>query len=188
MVLVLRTAEPDSEDQGYIAWLYDISFPPAEQERMENIMKVSRTDFGHLSVVLDGGTRVGMLYILTHRDLVYVYYLAVDPEMRKRGYGSEILSIVKREHPGCRFVLSCEAPDDKPPTAPNASPASRSTTGTDSLTPGAAPRGRTSPTPIFFAGTTSEGSRSGGCSPATTDSASGFADFSIHSGSTFSKC
>ena len=115
MVLVLRTAEPDSEDQGYIVWLYDISFPPAEQERMENIMKVSRTDFGHLSVVLDGGTRVGMLYLLTHRDLVYVYYLAVDPKMRKQGYGSEILSIVKREHPGCRFVLSCEAPDDNAP-------------------------------------------------------------------------
>lgn len=112
MGISLRPVEPSSDDYEYVADLYEFSFPPVERERIENIMKVSRTDFGHLSVVLDDDERIGFLYILTHRDLVYIYYLAVDPGLRGRGYGSQILSMVKKEHPGCRFTLSCEAPDE----------------------------------------------------------------------------
>ena len=115
MDVSLKSIRPDSDDYGYMADLYLSSFPDAEQEKLENIMRVSGTDFGHLYVVLDGERRVGMLYLLTQRDLVYIYYLAVDPELRGMGYGSRILELVKEEHPGCRFALGCEAPDDSAP-------------------------------------------------------------------------
>ena len=112
MGIRFKCVEPDSEDFEYIADLYEFSFPPVEREKMENILRVSQTDFGHLSVILNGEDRIGLLYILTHRDLVYIYYLAIDPGLRCRGYGSEALQKVMEEHPGCRFALSCEAPDD----------------------------------------------------------------------------
>lgn len=114
MELSLRHVIPDSDDFRYVSELYDLAFPKAEQERMENIIKVSEnTQFGELSVVMDGDTRVGMLYLLFNKDLVYIYYLAIDPGMRGRGYGSAIISMVRDSYPDHRFALGCEAPDEK---------------------------------------------------------------------------
>ena len=114
MELSLRHVIPDSDDFRYVSELYDLAFPKAEQERMENIIKVSEnTQFGELSVVMDGDTRVGMLYLLFNKDLVYIYYLATDPGMRGRGYGSAIISMVRDSYPNHRFALGCEAPDEK---------------------------------------------------------------------------
>ncbi len=107
-----RRVWPGSEDYGYMADLYGFSFPPAEREGMDVMMRVSGTGFGRLSVALDGDKRIGLLYVLECRDLVYIYYLAVDPGLQGRGYGSEILRKVREDHPGCRLALSCEAPDD----------------------------------------------------------------------------
>jgi len=113
MKLSFRHVLPDSEDFEYVADLYDFAFPKVEREKMENIMKVSeKTDFGELSVVLDGEDRVGLLYLLFLKDLVYIYYLAIDPGHRCMGYGSEVLSMIKGMYPGRRFALGCEAPDE----------------------------------------------------------------------------
>ena len=110
--ICFRRVEPGSEDYGYVADLYSFSFPPAEREGMDIMMRVSGTGFGRLSVALDGDERIGLLYTLECSDLVYIYYLAVDPGLRGMGYGSEIIRKVREEHPGCRLSLSCEAPDD----------------------------------------------------------------------------
>ena len=42
-------------------------------------------------------------------DLVYIYYLAVDPELRGRGYGGQILELLKRSHPGMPVALDIES-------------------------------------------------------------------------------
>ncbi|MBQ7978293.1 MAG: hypothetical protein IJ248_00855 [Candidatus Methanomethylophilaceae archaeon] len=54
MELSLRHVIPDSDDFRYVSELYDLAFPKAEQERMENIIKVSEnTQFGELSLVME---------------------------------------------------------------------------------------------------------------------------------------
>jgi ribosomal protein S18 acetylase RimI-like enzyme len=111
MDVTLRHVKADTEDYDYVADLYFFSFPEREREKIENIMIVSETDFGEFSVVLDGEERIGLLYVLVQKDLVYIYYLAVDPGKRGRGYGSATLSLVKSMYPGFRFVLSSEAPN-----------------------------------------------------------------------------
>ena len=42
-------------------------------------------------------------------DLVYIYYLAVDPELRGRGYGGQILELLKQSHPGGPIALDIES-------------------------------------------------------------------------------
>lgn len=112
MELSLRHVVYGSEDYDFVADLYNFSFPLAEQEKMENILKVSETDLGEFSVILEGETRVGLLHLMIRKDLVFIYYLAIDPGIRGRGYGSEALRLVKRLYPGYRFSLNAEAPDE----------------------------------------------------------------------------
>ena len=112
MQLSLRHVKAGTEDYEFVADLYDFSFPKEEQEKIENIMKVSETSLGEFSVVLDGDVRVGLLHLMMRKDLVYIYYLAIDPGMRKRGYGSAVLDLVRTIYPGHRFALNSEAPDD----------------------------------------------------------------------------
>ena len=113
MELFLRHVIPDSDDYRYVSKLYSLSFPESERIRIEDIIKVSEnTQLGELSVVVDGETRIGMLYLLFNKDLVYIFYLATDPGVRGRGYGSAILSLVKESYPDHRFSLGCEEPDE----------------------------------------------------------------------------
>ena len=104
------------DDIAYAENLYYFSFPANERIPFDEILRVSSTGFGELSVVKDGYACVGMVYILIGEGLVYIYYLAIDPGMRGRGYGSAVLSHLKKRFPGYRFALSSESPD---PDAPN---------------------------------------------------------------------
>ena len=99
-------------DYFYALDLYDFSFPRYEQIDIRIIMAVSGSDAGDFFVILDGETRVGTAYMLYGRDLVYLYYLAVDPGFRGKGYGSDILAMIKDSNPGCRIALNSEAPDE----------------------------------------------------------------------------
>ncbi len=112
MGLTIRDIVAGSEDYDYVADLYDFSFPKKEQEKLENMLIVSETPLGKFAVILDGETRVGLLYLMVRGDLVFIYYLAVDPGLRSKGYGSEILKMIRAMYPGYRFSLNAEAPDE----------------------------------------------------------------------------
>jgi len=112
MDLSLRHIVEGSEDFEYASDLYDFSFPKKEQEKMDRILKISESPLGDFSVILEGDTRVGLLFYMKSRRLVYIYYLAIDPGYRGRGYGSRVLSMIEEMYPDCGFTLNSEAPDD----------------------------------------------------------------------------
>jgi len=111
MQLSLRHIEPESEDYAFAVDLYYSSFPEPEREKIESIMKVSGTDLGEFTVILDGSERIGILYRIFRHNLVYIYYLAIIPELRNRGYGTAVLSMIKEMYPKSRLALNSEAPD-----------------------------------------------------------------------------
>jgi len=113
MELSFRIVEEGTEDQEYVNDLYVFSFPEPERARFDHLMKVSKTDLGDLYVILDVDKRVGMLHTMHRKDLVYVYYLAIDPGERGKGYGSAIITKLFSMYPDQRFALNCEAPDPK---------------------------------------------------------------------------
>ncbi len=55
----------------------------------------------------DGGF-AGLSYVMSHGRLAYVLYLAVDDSVRSRGYGSQILSLIRRRSPESSIVLDIE--------------------------------------------------------------------------------
>ena len=74
MDLTFRDIVAGSEDYDYVADLYDFSFPKKEQEKLENMLMVSETPLGKFAVILDGETRVGLLYLMVRGDLVFIYF------------------------------------------------------------------------------------------------------------------
>lgn len=67
----------------------------------------------------DNGEMVGFTAIAPDDELgmAFLWFLAVDPDRRGGGYGSEIIDILKRKFPGSQLVLDMERVDDA--SAPN---------------------------------------------------------------------
>ena len=45
-------------------------------------------------------------------DITNIVYFAVVPELRSRGYGSQILQAIRRQHPDTRIVVDIEVEED----------------------------------------------------------------------------
>ena len=58
----------------------------------------------------DGDTFVGFLYDFHNDDLVFGLYLAVDPDLQSKGYGSAVLNKVHEKYGTREMVLIMEAP------------------------------------------------------------------------------
>lgn len=61
----------------------------------------------------DGDDFVGLAYVLQNEDVVYLFFLAVNPQIRSRGYGSEILQDIKKIAGSRPVVLAIEPMDEK---------------------------------------------------------------------------
>lgn len=86
--------------------LYRESFP--KNERTPGIEHFARKKNVDYFAVYDGDSFVGISYNVRHRDIVYIFYLAVSPEFQGMGYGSKILSLLKDKYSGCRLILNIE--------------------------------------------------------------------------------
>lgn len=92
--------------------LYLTAFPA--DERMPFFMLMSRTKKKNVDyfAVTEYGVFRGTVYIVRMNDIVYIFYLAVSPDCRNGGYGSQILTKIKEQYPHCRFVLNIETTDE----------------------------------------------------------------------------
>ena len=63
----------------------------------------------------DGEFLAGFAYVVRSRDLAYLFYFAICPELRGKGYGSASLSALKKQYEGCRLFLALETPDASAP-------------------------------------------------------------------------
>lgn len=61
----------------------------------------------------DGDTLCGFTYCVKSPEMVFVLYLAVNAEIRSKGYGSAILQKLKEENEGKTIALNIEPPDPK---------------------------------------------------------------------------
>lgn len=97
--------------------LYFDSFPKDERVPWSWLMLRSKKQFIEFIGFYDDEKLVGFAYNITQGDLTYLFYLAVDPNLRGGGYGSQILQDVIKMYSGQRICLSAEILD---PDADNA--------------------------------------------------------------------
>ena len=61
----------------------------------------------------DEKTFVGFAYLAIHKDICCIYFLAVSKTLRHKGYGGQILEIIKQEYKDHVIMLCYEEVDPK---------------------------------------------------------------------------
>ena len=90
--------------------LYESAFPANERIPIKHLLdnKIKREFWAFF----DGDVFCGFSNSISHGDITNIVYFAVVPELRSRGYGSQILQAIRRQHPDTRIVVDIEVEED----------------------------------------------------------------------------
>ena len=98
--------------------LYESAFPANERIPIKHLLddKIKR-EFWAFFDKADGANDAvsrfcGFSNSISHGDITNIVYFAVVPELRSRGYGSQILQAIRRQHPDTRIVVDIEVEED----------------------------------------------------------------------------
>ena len=91
--------------------LYYTAFPAEERAPWRLLVKRAGQHRAELLAATDGGSFAGMVYLVTMNDMAYLFYLAVEENMRGRGIGGQILTALKEKYPGKRLFIAREQLD-----------------------------------------------------------------------------
>ncbi len=90
--------------------LYLKSFPEDERFSFEILEECSKENNSDLYAIIDNYKFVGMCYIVNCTNAYYLMYLAVEPNLRNKNYGSRILRDLKEKYK--LLFLSIEEPNN----------------------------------------------------------------------------
>ncbi|MFC9709461.1 GNAT family N-acetyltransferase [Paenibacillus sp. NPDC056933] len=93
--------------------LYVNSFPENERIPMWFLSWKAKKNFIDFFAIYDIEIFVGFTYIITHKDISFILFFATSPELRSKGYGSKILTLIQERYAGNRIILNIEALEPK---------------------------------------------------------------------------
>jgi len=90
--------------------LYESAFPANERIPIKHLLddKIKR----EFLAFFDGDLFCGFSNSITHGSITNIIYFAVMPKLRSRGYGSQILQVIREQHPDTRIVVDIEVEED----------------------------------------------------------------------------
>ena len=107
--------------------LYETAFPENERIPIKHLLddKIKREFWAFFddtlrknhgekgdSEIAAPHTFCGFSNSITHGNITNIVYFAVVPELRSRGYGSQILQAIREKHPTSRIVVDIEVEED----------------------------------------------------------------------------
>ena len=113
-MLQLFEVTKDSPWLPQVKALYESAFPANERIPIKQLLdnRIQR-DFWAFVDAIDGTpTFCGFSNSMTRGTITNIVYFAVEPRLRSRGYGSEILKTIREKHPGTRLVVDIEVEED----------------------------------------------------------------------------
>lgn len=91
--------------------LYNASFP--DNERIPWFRLFSQLDESRvMQAWFDGDTLTGLTYVFLFKDIAYLGYLAVEENLRERGYGTMILKQLQNDLNDYRIVIDIEVVEE----------------------------------------------------------------------------
>lgn len=97
-----------TEFKKEIRRLYRTAFPAIERAPLFVLFSKSKRDENDFYAVTDNGKFVGLVYAIKSRSVVYVFFLAVEESMRKKGYGTKILNMIRDTYSPLPIALMIE--------------------------------------------------------------------------------
>lgn len=92
--------------------LYNEAFPKDERIPIGVLKILARKNKAKFYGIYDNEEFVGLIYNIFYKDIVFVFYLAIDKETRGKGYGTKVLESIKQKYRNYRIIL-CIEPVDK---------------------------------------------------------------------------
>ena len=105
---LVSTKKPNKEIKN----LYIEAFPAIERIPLFLLKLLTKKGKADFFEIYDDTNRIGMLYIVYYKDIVFVFYLAIDNKLRGRGYGTLILDLIKDKYSENRIILNIEKLDE----------------------------------------------------------------------------
>ncbi len=100
-----------SSDLRSIKKLYKLAFPKDERVSFKVLVKRADPEIADFWGVYDGGIVVGMAYAVKSFTLAYLYYFAICADKRGKGYGTAVLTELKRVYKDKVLFLALETLD-----------------------------------------------------------------------------
>lgn len=88
--------------------LYNEAFPKEERIPIWLLKLLARKSKANFYGIYDNEKFVGLIYNIYYKDIVFIFYLAIDKELRGQGYGSKVLEHIKYKYSKHRIILSIE--------------------------------------------------------------------------------
>lgn len=89
------------------------AFPPEEYLAPATLVQMAEAENFDFLALLDGEAFVGFMVVQTHKDLAYLFFLAIAPTCRAKGYGSVAIETLKAQYPDKKQVVDFEMLDER---------------------------------------------------------------------------
>lgn len=114
-MLTAKKVSSDLPNYAKFVSTYKESFPLNERWPVPVLRLYGSRRGSHLIAFYDEEVFCGLTYLVHLDDIVYIFYLAVNPDLRSAGYGSQILAWVKSKFPTSKISLIVETVDESFP-------------------------------------------------------------------------
>lgn len=88
--------------------LYLSAFPVEERPSYERLLELSKSPLTRFYAYYDQDQYIGLSYLVVEKDLVYLFFLAVNNQYRSMGYGSLIIRRIKNLYPNYQIIINLE--------------------------------------------------------------------------------
>lgn len=102
----------DSKSQSRIKEIYETSFPKSEKFPFWVLKQCARENNVRLDAIIDHSTDkiIGMCFLISYDDIVYLMYVAIDKKYRNKGFGSLVLRDLILRQADISILLCIERP------------------------------------------------------------------------------
>lgn len=87
------------------------AFPPEEYLAPSELVKMAEEGGLDFLTLTDHDGFVGFMAVKTYREMAYLFFLAIAPDFRSKGYGSRAIETLRAAYPGKKQVVDFEMPD-----------------------------------------------------------------------------
>lgn len=98
-------------DMGKLCKLNNEAFPQIERISTERLIRMAEKNQIDLNAVYDQKRFVGFFAMFSGPGCAYIFFFAVEPSLRSKGYGSQMLNVVRTTYPDSQIVLDLEEAD-----------------------------------------------------------------------------
>lgn len=112
MILHTESIMEESRFLPQVERLAREAFPPEEYLAPQTLLRMAREGQLVFLALTEEDRFVGYMAVRLYEDLVYLFFLAIDPSRRGQGYGSRALETLRARYSERQLVVDLEMQDD----------------------------------------------------------------------------